>query len=233
MINKYRYSNLNKKSTGGFNPSRFYGYYAFNGDYTDSTSNNNDLAQTINTYPITFENDRFGVPNSAVRFANTGSGGTGASFLSAVIPEYIGAFSYSFWIYVESIVPNFNTVVVFAADNGTRFNSHRGFGNNTLQVRSGLSTYNYGNSLDLVGKWSFMCVRTDAAGVTDVYMGDLVTTPVKTVDAQPLSPSVYNVLMCGLDISQTSPLNARIDDFGIIQEYISEDDVLDLYNYTQ
>jgi len=207
---------------------RFYTYHAFNGDFLDSAPTGCDLIQFDNGtgHPITFVNDRFGNPSKAVHFANTTAGGTNGSGIGCSIPVYSGDLTYSFWLNVTSIVPNFGTPVEFDLFS-TYFNSHIGFGTDESRVVSGGANSLTGvNSASLVGTWTNHIIRTTALGITDYFQDGI-----KILDALALNaPQLLNYIV-GFGQNQGGPLNGAIDDLIVMKEFVSDADVVTLMNY--
>jgi len=216
------------KKPSGINSNRFYTYHAFNGDFLDSTPTGCDLIQFDNGtgHPITFVNDRFGNPSKAVHFANTTAGGTNGSGIGCSIPVYSGDLTYSFWLKVTSVVPNFGTPVEFDLFS-TYFNSHIGFGTDESRIVSGGANSLTGiSSASLVGLWTHHVVRSSAAGVTDYFQDGI-----KILDAVALNaPQLLNYIV-GFGQNQGGPLNGAVDDLIVLKELVSDEDVQLLKEY--
>ncbi|MFZ4435497.1 MAG: LamG-like jellyroll fold domain-containing protein [Flavobacterium psychrophilum] len=208
------------------------GYWPFNGNANDVSSNTNNGINNGATLTI----DRFGISNSAYSF-NGGVNFINVASNSSLDFSLNNKISISFWMY-STIIPNANEVFVLISKQDSAGTTQKGFnvanelsatyllvknGISSAQAYSGIAGSNFNN-----GVWYNLVFIYDN-GITKAYKNGVLinegfTSTVIGSSTQPLrfgkpSWAAQNI----------AEYNGKLDDIGIWNRALTQDEIISLY----
>jgi hypothetical protein len=194
------------------------GYWPFNGNANDITTNANN--GTVNGATIT--TDRFGNANSAYSFNGTNNF---IKILSSASIQPTNSISYSCWVYITT-----NTSTTFFTKNYSVGNNSYAFekGNNTFGVTlKGIGGLQDNNSVNL-NSWNFLMCTYDGT-VLKFYLNGIL---VQSLNSNLLLTYTSNNLFIGVSNDPSLVVryfSGKLDDIGIWNRALKQDEITSLY----
>lgn len=214
-------------------------YYPFNGNANDESGNNHN--GVVNGATLTA--DRFGNLNSSYNFTGT----TNEITLNNSQTLINGSFSVSAWCTIETLSPSNYDAVIIGQYNGQVANERKWlFGYRSVSTQRGISYYlcdNFGNAASNSSTLNWVAQASTWYHITWVFTsGNSIKTYINGVLHSEVSTALSNfnnvantVLTkigngIDIDIPARLPWSGKIDDVGIWNRALTQNEITNLYN---
>jgi hypothetical protein len=214
------------------------GYFPFNGNANDESGNNHNGTVT----GATLTTDRFGNTNSSYNF----SGNTNNITLANSQTLVSGSFSVSAWCTIGILLPSSYDATLIGQFNGQVASDRKWlYGYRSILSQRGISYYLFDNSGNASSNsstlnwapqvstwyhitWVFSSGNSIKTYVNGVLHSDVATTLIN------INNTANNILTkignsVDIDIAQNLPWNGKIDDVGIWNRSLTQDEIISLY----
>lgn len=213
------------------------GYWPFNGNANDESGNSNNL----NNNGAALTSDRLNISNKAFSF--TGQSGDGITGTYMTIPNLavnqMNSFTINIWVFESSVLGDGEAYITFGDTypGGAIEISRDGY---SLPSGAGVLRFNYGNlasnmitaGTGFQNQW-IMCTMTKNNNELKAYInGNLIGT-INNLSAVTISPTGNYLARhtWGTGPLQTSTrFNGKLDDFGLWNRALTQQEVTALYN---